>query len=278
MSMQPPSPDNPYGPPQAPQPGQFNSGPPPRPAIPGQPQPTYPAQPPVPQYQPPAPANDKGKNKDKKGAFDLPALPTQTTPYDFFLKSQPRSKLPKLPVPNKASLTVKIAFVAGVLLLVLIGFSVVSALLPKDTAVPDYTAIAQTQQEIIRVCGQGAARGTQRSTRYYATTCSASLRSDEQAMLAYLAQNGVKVSSKQLGLLANAQTDAKLKSAIASSNFDPVFLQLSQQSLQAYANRLKARLAMPSTKPKARVILQAALTHDNLLLEQVGTAQSSPED
>jgi hypothetical protein len=195
--------------------------------------------------------------------------PAQKTPYDFFLKPHSATRNRRLPSPKKAGFRGKIIWLVGGAFAVMLIIGVISAVLPKNTSTLELTTIAQTQQEIVRICDKGGSKGTERSTRFYAVNCSAGITGDEQKLVEYLAKNGVKLKAKQLGLLASKTSDQKLDSALAASAFDPAFITLSQQQLNAYGAKLQSQLANPDTGPNAQAILKTAIDHDKLLLQQV---------
>ena len=290
MGMQP---QMPYGPPQ---PG--SPQPQPQPIVPGQTQPQYPTsqypqqpggqpqpsqlaqpyfnqnngqnpnQPPMPQYQPPV-----GYRPQSGALAPLPPPPPiAKTPYDFFMQ-QKHPVGTKLPVPGKRSANLNIP--GGKLGMLGVGVAAVAviavlfaALSPKDTTSQELITLAQTQQEVARVCDQGR-KAKYQITRNYAINCSTAVGSDQRKLVTYLGKHSVKLKGKQLGALANSRTDSQLTSATSTSTFDNTFKIVVEKQLTSYGSLLKQQLASPSLSSTARTLLESSLASDKLLLEQV---------
>lgn len=271
--MQPQMPQGPSIPPQdprGPQPQQpqqaFNQAGQPtyQPPAPGQFYPPY--QPPMPQYQPPAGYTQQ----QSTGPVPLPPPPPMAkTPYDFFMqqKHPVNTKLP-IPGPRHAGFKGKIIWVVGAGVAVVLILSLFSLLLPKDTSVQGLATIAQTQQEVARMCGLGTAAKAQ-ANRNFAITCNASIISDQRKLLTYLGTVGYKPDAKVLSLLTNAKTDQQLKSASSTSTFDETFVTLAETKLVAYGNMLSQQLASPELGIDSRAVLDTAFEHNKVLLAQV---------
>lgn len=231
------------------------------------------SQPPMPVYAPP-----QSLRATSPQPSDLPPPPpAPTTPYDFFM-DQPKPHAPSSPLSaagqrygagalqgrgvNKLPLIVGGAIAAAIII------GVVSLLLPQDTVSPQWFAIAQRQQEVIRVCTLGN-KAKYQSTRNFAVTCQAGVTTSQRTLLAYMKKSGLDYNPKQISLLADAKTDTRLKTAASSSTYDDVFREIATQQLTAYNNRLTAQLGV-TTGATGREVLAQNQRSAELLLKMVG--------
>jgi hypothetical protein len=282
-------PQSPYGPPQP-----YNSQGSPNPQgqpQPGQPYPPYPpqpgqaysqqptpgqavnsgsaSQPPMPVYAPPP-----GLQSAPSQPNDMPPPPpAATTPYDFFL-DQPKPHAPSSPLAasgkryGAAALggqgINKFALIIGGAIVIAIILGIVALLLPKDTTSPQWFAIAQRQQEIIRVCTLGG-KAKYQSTRNFAITCQTGVTSSQRELLAYMKKSNLGYNLKQINLLADAKTDAKLKTAASSSTYDDVFREIIQQQLTTYNRALTTQLGVTTTANGREVLTKNQRSAELLL-------------
>jgi hypothetical protein len=247
-----------------------------QPALPGQPiapgQQPY-GQPAMPQYQAP-----QSRNGQQQAVNNLPPPPdAPATPYDFFM--QPKPAMPSHPLPMNGKhlgaypgkpapgmnkfLLIAAGGVALVIILVLIV-----VLSPKDPASQQFFGIAQTQQEIVRLCTKGSATAKYRSTRYFAVTCSTAVTTSQKQLLAYMDSLKFKYNSKLLGATADSQADTKLKSATASSTYDDTFRDIMEAKLTQYDSALTAQLGV-TTGANGRDLLTKNQRAAELLIKMV---------
>jgi len=209
--------------------------------------------------------------------MDPQQYPTGQNPYDFILnpaKPPKPSKLSKLPGSSNP-LVFKLVLLAGGALLLMLTITVITNLLSSGTRsnVSALTSIAQTQNEIVRVAERGATNATQQNVKNLAVTTQLSVATQQQQLLAYMARNGTKVSSKQLKLKQDAKTDQKFTLAKQTSTFDAVFSKTMQTQLQSYAADLK-ELFDVATSENQRTLLSTDYTQAQLLLSQVPSPES----
>lgn len=249
------------------------------------------------QFQPPAnPAPTiPGQNTQANGqpgqpqAGQLPPAPNApATPYDFFL-DQPKPSAPVNPLPvngkrmgNPTTPMVSdkdkkkfVLVAAGAIGLVII-IMVITSLIPKDQTGPQLFGVAQTQQEIIRVCSDGMRKAKQRATRNFAVTCTTGVASSQKELLAYISAQGYEVELKQIDAKASSKTDAQLKSAASSSNYDNTFRDLVESQLTAYNSSLTGQLGI-SDGDKIRAVLSKAQTSNELLIKMVKDKSDTTE-
>jgi len=133
--------------------------------------------------------------------------------------------------------------------------------------------IAQDQTELIRIAKLGATKATGQTTLNVAFNLQLSLTSAQQKLLSYLADNHIKLGTKQLALKQNAQTTKQLSDAVATSSFDSTFVTVIQSQLGTYAQALKTAYNT-NPGPKGRQLLSAQYNGAQLLIEQ--SKQTAP--
>lgn len=214
-----------------------------------------------------------------------PPPPAPTTPYDFFM-DQPKQRASNNPLsPNgkryggpslqASSKRSKILLAVGGAITLIFLLSLGYALLPKDKTGPQWFNLAQRQQEVIRVCTLGS-KAKYQSTRNFAITCQTSVTNSQRQLLAYMNKSKFSYNSKQLGLLANTKTDARLKTASSSSTYDDVFREVIKQQLTTYNAALSAQLST-TTGINGRDLITKNQTTAKLLLQVVDDSSDKTE-
>ena len=212
-----------------------------------------------------------------------PPPPAPTTPYDFFLEqSKPRTSANPLSPEGKRYGTAigggpginRLALAVGGAIAVAAVLAVVAAFLPKDKTTPQWLALAQRQQEVIRVCTMGS-KAQYQSTRDFAITCQTGVTTSQRELLAYMKKANLGYNTKELGLLADAKTDARLKTATSSSTFDDVFQEIAAQQLTVYDRALKAQLTT-TTGVNGREVLTKNQHSAELLLKMAADGNTTP--
>jgi hypothetical protein len=148
---------------------------------------------------------------------------------------------------------------------VIVILIIAAALMPKGGAGTSWFSVAQEQQEVVRICGKGNTAYYQ-ATRNFAVTCTISVSTDQLSLLNYMKQNKMSFKTKELGLKANAETDAKLKQATSSSSFDDSFRKVMVDQLNTYDQALTAQMGV-TTGTNGRGLLTKAQQNAELLLK-----------
>lgn len=186
----------------------------------------------------------------------------------------PKQRGLRLPGVKDPFISKLIILILGIVIgVVVIGVLVANFLGKTQVNVADLTAVAQTQQEIVRVATQGASTGTQPVTRNFAISVQLSLRTEQLQMVDYLKKQGTKLSTKTLTLKKNTTTDKQLTNASQTSTFDSTFVQIMQNSLVAYNTLLEQSLNRASGANEKK-ILNADIASANALLQMVPTQES----
>lgn len=195
-------------------------------------------------------------------------------PYDFILnppKPTNQHPLGGLPLPKIGgrSILLQIAVLVGgaVIVMVVIGV-VVSALTGNKLNTTDLINLAAEQIEITNIAQTGGGMATQASNQQLAINTQLTVETDNRALLDFLAEQGIKVTSKELAADQNLATTEQLQSAQSNSTVDIVFAQIMQSQLQAYSSNIKKDYAEASNSTLKK-LLDTDYTQAKLLLEQV---------
>ncbi len=165
-----------------------------------------------------------------------PAPAPQQNPYDYLLNppTAPRKQRPLFSGGNKV---VKVVFVAVVLVVVLIAYSVFSNL--TKTNYDAVVRLAERQQEIVRVSNLGLASAQDPATRVYVSTIASTTQSEQYATVAFLSKKQIKVSPSVLALKQDSSIDTSLKSAQQNNTYDKVLTDTLNDLLLSYQKAQK---------------------------------------
>jgi hypothetical protein len=210
----------------------------------------------------------------------VPPLPTPAAtvphaghnPYEFMItpKDKPKASLFK---GAKSSASRLLLIVLGAGLVVVILAIVISALLPKNSSVQSLTAIAQEQQEIMRVASQGERQATSETTKGIAYTVDLSIGTSQTKLLNYLSTRNTKLSTKQLDLKKDANTDTMLEAAQASSSYDSALKKQLAEQLKTYLTDVQQTYKSASNA-QLKQILDSSYSAGKVLLGEVKTIQN----
>jgi hypothetical protein len=220
-------------------------------------------QPGSPQVMPQQPASPIPGPERQYGAPQ--AAPGQGQ-YEFIMNpAKPKRSISLLP---GGSLLSRIAIIGGGLVALIILAVILSSVFGnKGSNTQPMIGVAQDQTELVRVATLANSKAESEIAQRTAISVQLSVTSANQALLTYLQNNGTKTGKKQLSLKRDARTDTQLTSAIDSSNFDPVFLQIMQTQLTAYQRDLKAAYAA-NPGPNGKVLLESQYKAAGMLLTQ----------
>lgn len=200
-----------------------------------------------------------------------PAADKPPDAYDFI--THPKPLAPKrLTLPGASSLPIRIAFITGSLLVLVILFSVVKGLLTGPSHLTPFIGIAQDQQELIHLADNAAKQHIiSNINQNFAATAQLTLGSSQSAIIKYLARSGQKIDAKNLALNSkvSSKVDAQLTAAAAATTYDQVFQQIMQADMKVYISDLKQAFALKTTNAQGRFLLNQAYTGAQLLLIQL---------
>ena len=149
--------------------------------------------------------------------------PPQQNPYDYLLNPAVAPKKSTAFGGGKPNKLVMVLFVLGILVLVIVAYSVFSSLTKKSyTSVID---LAERQNEIVRISELGIAKAHDPATLIYVSTIRNVTYSERTATLAFLAKKNNALSPKQLVLKQDSSIDKALTTAEQDNTYDQTLLE-----------------------------------------------------
>ena len=175
--------------------------------------------------------------------------------YDFILNGNQKPKkglLPKGETPKQRVLLVVGGL--GVLVLFAIIFALIFGGGKGSTQTP--LALAQTQNEIIRVSGIGGQLARDTTTQGFTETVNVTITTSQQQTIKYLSAQKFKIKPKILALAQNSKTDATLRAAAAAGRYDEALKTVLEQELSDYRTQVSAAYKATSDKTQKALYQQ----------------------
>jgi cytoskeletal protein RodZ len=189
--------------------------------------------------------------------------PADHSQYDFIMNQGQPKNTPSFKGGKKPLL-----LIVGGLLIVLILVVVVFSFFSKNNeSSKPFLAVAQEQQELVRVADLQYGAVSSQSTKNFVISTKSTMLTDNSLLMRYLAQNGAKISDKQLALGTHSTTDTALANAIATSTLDATLTKELQTELTTYKASLRQAYAATTGK-NARALLEQFDKNADLLLAQ----------
>jgi hypothetical protein len=210
----------------------------------------------------------------QNGQYEVvPPLPAATNgghsghnPYDFIVNPN-TPKAQRGMFGGGGSLTMRLVIVSVVAVVLIIAGVVAASLLGPKSITPNLTAIAQRQQEIIRLSEEAGKNISGQDTQNFASNIELSVSSSQQQLLTYLAANGTDLKAKELAAKQSSQTDTLLDNAKSAGTYDSVVVQTLTDELQTYESLLQTTYKEASGA-KAKQVLKDCFTSADALLQQ----------
>jgi hypothetical protein len=187
-------------------------------------------------------------------------------PYRFIMEPPKRQKPKGTGLAGNPFLMKIVFFLGAAIVVIVAGAILVNVFFGGKTNTQDIVDIAATEQEIMRVSVRGADAAND-SVKNAAITTQATVATEQQEWITYLAKLGKKTNAKQLALKKNTTTDSRLTQAQATSTFDLTFSQVMRSQLQDYASELKTAYGKATGKNE-KALLSKHYDQVVLLLEQ----------
>ena len=200
-------------------------------------------------------------------------------PYDFILnppKPANQHPLGRLPIPQvggKSLVAQIVVLVGGAVVLMIIIAVVISMLTGNKLNTTDLINLAAEQSELVAIATSGGGMVSQADNQQLAINTQLTIETDNQALLNFLASEGIKPSTKQLAADNNSEITIELQNAQQSSTQDVVFAQIMQSQLQTYTSNIKKDYNEASNT-KLRQLLNTDYVQSQLLLKQIPASDS----
>lgn len=191
---------------------------------------------------------------------------TGHNPYEFIVNPNTAGARPKFKLGGDPFIMRIVLILGGVFVVAIVAAVLLSALTPKGS-LPGLEAIAERQQEIIRVSTEGVNNATTQPGQNFVTNVQVTMTSSQKNVLSYLAAHGIKMSQSMLALDKDPQTDTALNNAASANNYDGALTQDLTSQLQTYAALLQSTYKQ-TTDTQAKKLLQTDFVAANLLIKQ----------
>ena len=157
--------------------------------------------------------------------------------FDFIMNpgSQPKKSF----IPGGSKQRMLFMIIGGGFILILILFLFFSIFGGSSDAVEQLLPITKRQNEIIRVSSKATSNTTGVQAKKLSNMVSIVISTDQKAILKYMANNGKKVSSKELAQGQNKETDSEFDAAEQNGRFDEVYIRKTLEQLEAYQQALE---------------------------------------
>ena len=182
--------------------------------------------------------------------------------FDQGKQHQPRSFQPQ---SKSSKILISIGFVAGVIILAIVGFSYVLSLGKANNT--DLIAVRAHQIELLRVIELGQKDVTDINLRNRIASMQASITSDAYAIDNLLSKRKVEADKTLLAAEKDDDTDAELASALQNSGFNEVLLNKIEELSNNYYGALKDAKLDVASKTETE-ILDKAIQNLELSAEQ----------
>jgi hypothetical protein len=199
--------------------------------------------------------------------------PTGHNAYEFIM--EPNSKRPgAFGGRGSGSFGKRIAVVAVLLLVIIIGmFVAFSAFKPKSST-PQLVAILQRQQEIIRIATAATNQINTQSTSNFVINTQLTVTTSQTQVATYLQEHGRKVKAKELALDQDAKTDTLLSNAQSAGNYDRILTSTLTTQLETYEGLLQDTYKT-TVSTSTKQLMKKNFTAVEDLLDQAKSAQSA---
>ncbi|HSW65976.1 MAG TPA: hypothetical protein VLI54_02455 [Bacillota bacterium] len=185
--------------------------------------------------------------------FGAPPAPDN---YEFIVNAQKPPKQSRFKNIGSNSLIMKLVFViGGAVLLLIITFAVVNLFFGDKTNLDDIVGITATETELVRVSKLGTTSGSS-DVRAAAASTLLTASSQQGQWITYLATLHRKVTPKELSSKKDKTVETRLAAAQAATSFNTVYVAIMRTDLTNYANQLKTAYnnSAPTSK-KQRALL-----------------------
>lgn len=165
--------------------------------------------------------------------------PNNDDPYGFIFNQGQQQQRPRLqPRSNTNKILVSIGFVTGVIIVLIIGFSVITSIGKGGN--DDLILVREEQTELARVLELGLKNVSDTTTKNTMASLQLSLTSDSTALKTLLDKRNVKIEKVVLDSKKDTDTDKALETALQNGSHDTVFVKSVNTLLTSYYNSLKA--------------------------------------
>lgn len=205
----------------------------------------------------PAPPQQPGMQQQ----FGQPA-----SDYEFIVHPDAHPK-PK-PMQN-ASKPVRIAVIAGGVLVLIVLLNVIRGVIAGPGPGEKFLSVAQDQQQIIVIATEANKQQALSTINANSSvTTQLSITADQMATTEYMAKNGKSPKPKDLSLMLNGKIITQLEASAAAGTYNETYKTVMTQQLEAYMNNISTLYKQVDGK-KGKALLDNNYKSAKLLLQQL---------
>jgi beta-lactamase superfamily II metal-dependent hydrolase len=176
--------------------------------------------------------------------------PDNDNPYEFIFGQGKQQRPPRYqPRSNANKILLSVGFVTGVIIVLVIGFSVITSI--GKAGNDDLITVRAEQTELTRVLELGLKNVTDITTKNTLASLQLSVDSDSASVGSLLNKRGVKIDKVVLASKKDADTDKALETALQNGSHDSVLIKTINSLAESYYSSLKtAKQDVESTTEK----------------------------
>lgn len=163
--------------------------------------------------------------------------PNQTD-YSFIMQDGNKNKAQFTGPKTQKQRILLVAFVGIAIMLLLVVVLILINLFSVDNT-KKLTDLAKQQTELQRIMELGVKDSGSTKIKILAQTASSTFESHKQSTLAIALNKKIEIPEKQLALGKQAKIDEQLEVAKNSNNYEEVFIEIYENQLALYANKIK---------------------------------------
>lgn len=176
---------------------------------------------------------------------------------------------------GKGSFGKQIAIFTGGAILVIIIMAVVFSMLAPKSSTPGLLAVAQRQQEILRIASDASRKVNDHTLNNFIVNTNLAVSTNQAELLSYLsAHTKLKPNPKTLGLDHSSKTDQLLAAATSAGTYNITVTQTLKSELTTYQTLLQTTYNQTTSK-SAKALLKQDFNDATVLLEQANNVLSA---
>ena len=184
--------------------------------------------------------------------------PDKDNPYEFIFGQGKQQPPPRLqPRSNTNKILVSVGFVSGVLIVLAIGFYLITSI--GKAGNDDLISVRAQQTELARVLELGMKNVTGITTKNSLASLQASLASDSASIQGLLDKRKVKIEAAVLSSKKDSSTDKTLETALQNGSHDTELLKVINSLTNDYYGALKTAKLDPETKAETELLERASV-------------------
>lgn len=182
--------------------------------------------------------------------------PQQQNQYDFIMDNPKKSGGPSFLRNSKSKIIVSVLFVSVVLIVVIVGFNIISSL--GKTNNDDLVDLMARQLEISRISEIGISGSDSQTIKTKIATLNSIMKSDYREIRSYLTQIGYEIEPLKVRAHRDGSVDKALEESKVADQYDTTLLKYIEQETTAYKSALNSAINATTTPGREKTLNTAA--------------------